>query len=85
MRMGANSDRVAPAMSGENRAPELPEVVSDEAGDSAPWVAKVGFALLLLFAAVVVIVLLRPAATQPAMPGADAAPAKAAEAPSQPH
>ena len=61
-------------MSDSKRGPEVPDVIVDEAGDSAPWVPQVGIAL---FAIVAIIVVLRAFATQPAAPPAD--PGAAAE------
>jgi hypothetical protein len=55
-------------MSDAKRAPEVPDVIVDEAGVSAPWVPQVGIAL---FAIAAIIVVLRVFGTHPAAPPAD--------------
>jgi hypothetical protein len=55
-------------MSDSKRGPEVPDVIVDEAGDSAPWVPQVGIAL---FAITAIIVVLRVFGTQPAAQPAD--------------
>lgn len=66
----AISATVAREMSGEKRAPELPEVV-DEAGDSAPWVPVVGLGVFLVLAFIFVWRVFGTEATPaPAEPGA---------------
>jgi hypothetical protein len=55
-------------MSDSKRAPEVPDVIVDEAGDSAPWVPQVGIAL---FTIVAIIVVLRVFGTQPVAQPAD--------------
>jgi hypothetical protein len=55
-------------MSDPKRAPEVPDVIVDEAGDSAPWVPQVGIAL---FAIAAIIVVLRIFGTEPAAPPPD--------------
>jgi hypothetical protein len=70
---------IAAGMSDSKRAPEVPEVIVDEAGVSARWVPQVGIALFTIAAIVVV---LRIFATEPFAPPADpaaAAPAAAAK------
>lgn len=59
------------------RAPEVPDVIVDEAGTSARWVPQVGIAL---FAIAAIVVVLRVFGTEAAAPAAEAeAAAQAAE------
>lgn len=69
-------------MSGEKRAPELPEVV-DEAGDSAPWV---GWAGLALFGLIALVFIVKMFGGEPAHPvaGEGTAAAAAADSPEKP-
>jgi hypothetical protein len=69
-------------MSDSKQAPEVPDVIVDEAGTSAPWLPQMGIAL---FAIAAIVVVLRVFGTEPAAKPADpAAAAQAAEPAAKP-